>query len=156
MLRLRGNYGRIFCQNSDYCSISAFIWSLCWINLRMLQNGNRKWKLQTGDGMKEEKIWLSSPTMHGEELAFVQEAFDRNWIAPLGFNVDNFEKEMAAYLGIGHAAALTSGTAALHLAVKLAGVERGDVVICSDMTFVLINSDMRLIAKVPSIAPLPP
>ena len=85
--------------------------------------------------MANEKIWLSSPTMHGEEMAFVQEAFDKNWIAPLGFNVDNFEKEMAAYLGIGHAAALTSGTAALHLAIKLAGVKPGDVVICSDMTF---------------------
>jgi len=85
--------------------------------------------------MANEKIWLSSPTMHGEEMAFVQEAFDKNWIAPLGFNVDNFEKEMADYLGIGHAAALTSGTAALHLAIKLAGVKAGDMVICSDMTF---------------------
>ncbi len=81
------------------------------------------------------KIWLSSPTMHGEEMKFVQEAFDKNWVAPLGFNVDNFEKEMAAYLGIGHAAALVSGTSALHLAIKLAGVKRGDIVFCSDLTF---------------------
>ncbi len=86
--------------------------------------------------MEKEKIWLSTPTMHGEEMKFVQEAFDKNWIAPLGFNVDGFEREMSEYLGVGHAAALTAGTAALHLAIKLAGVERGDVVLCSDLTFV--------------------
>lgn len=86
--------------------------------------------------MEKEKIWLSTPTMHGEEMQFVQEAFDKNWIAPLGFNVDGFESEMAEYLGVAHAAALTAGTAALHLAIKLAGVQRGDVVLCSDLTFV--------------------
>lgn len=86
-------------------------------------------------GMEKERIWLSSPTMHGEELRFVKEAFDKNWVAPLGFNVDGFEQELAAYVGVRHAAALTAGTAALHLAVKLAGVERGDIVLCSDMTF---------------------
>ncbi len=86
--------------------------------------------------MEKEKIWLSTPTMHGEEMQFVQEAFDKNWIAPLGFNVDGFEREMSEYLGVGYAAALTAGTAALHLAIKLAGVERGDVVLCSDLTFV--------------------
>ena len=85
--------------------------------------------------MEKERIWLSSPTMHGEEMSFVQEAFDKNWVAPLGFNVDGFEQELAAYVGVRHAAALTAGTAALHLAVKLAGVERGDIVLCSDMTF---------------------
>jgi len=81
------------------------------------------------------RIYLASPTMHGEEQQFIQEAFDTNWVAPLGKNVDEFEKEMAGYLGIGHAAALTAGTAALHLAVKLAGVKRGDPVLCSDLTF---------------------
>ena len=85
--------------------------------------------------MARERIWLSTPTMHGDEQRFVQEAFDKNWIAPLGFNVDGFEREMAAYVGTGHGAALTAGTAALHLAIKLAGVERGDVVLCSDLTF---------------------
>ncbi|HWR18429.1 MAG TPA: aminotransferase class I/II-fold pyridoxal phosphate-dependent enzyme [Clostridia bacterium] len=83
----------------------------------------------------KEKIWLSSPTMHGEEQEFIKEAFDTNWVAPLGKNVTEFEKEMACYIGIGHAAALVSGTAALHLAVKLAGVKPGDVVFCSDLTF---------------------
>ena len=85
--------------------------------------------------MGQERIWLSTPTMHGEELQFVHEAFEKNWIAPLGFNVDGFERELADYVGVGHGAALTSGTAALHLAIKLAGVKAGDVVLCSDLTF---------------------
>ncbi len=88
----------------------------------------------------EKRIVLPTPTMHGEELKFVEEAFARNWIAPLGFNCDNFEKEMDAYLNKGisepfHTLALCSGTAALHLAMKLAGVKKGDRVFCSDMTF---------------------
>ena len=89
--------------------------------------------------MSNERILLSTPTMHGEELQFVNEAFARNWIAPLGFNCDGLEAELSAYLTDGagelHALSLTSGTAALHLAVKLAGVKRGDIVLCSDMTF---------------------
>ncbi len=83
----------------------------------------------------KEKIWLSSPTMHGEEQEFIKEAFDTNWIAPLGKNVDEFEKETAAYVGCKSAAALSSGTAALHLAVKLAGIKEGDIVLCSNLTF---------------------
>lgn len=83
----------------------------------------------------ENKVWLASPTMYGEEQKFVQEAFDTNWIAPLGPNVDAFEKEVAEYIGVGHAAATSAGTAALHLAYKLAGVEQGDIVLCSDLTF---------------------
>lgn len=86
------------------------------------------------------RIALSTPTMHGDELAYVKEAFDKNWIAPLGFNCDSFEAETEEYLcrGTGlnyRALSLSSGTAALHLAVKLAGVKRGDIVLCSDMTF---------------------
>ena len=85
-------------------------------------------------------ILLASPTMHGDEMAYINEAFERNWVAPLGFNCDAFEQEMAQYLMTGdvpqqHALALVSGTSALHLAVKLAGVRAGDVVLCSDMTF---------------------
>lgn len=88
----------------------------------------------------EKRILLSSPTMHGEEMKYVQEAFDKNWIAPLGFNCDNFEIEMNNYLSQGLdreycTLALCSGTSALHLALKLAGVKRDDVVLCSDMTF---------------------
>ncbi len=85
--------------------------------------------------MAKEKIWLSSPTMHGEEQAFIKEAFDTNWVAPLGKNVNEFEKEVAAYVGCKAAAAMTAGTHALHLAVKLAGVGQGDIVLCSDLTF---------------------
>jgi dTDP-4-amino-4,6-dideoxygalactose transaminase len=83
-----------------------------------------------------EKIWLSSPHMGGSELDFVRDAFDTNWIAPLGPHVDGFEGDLAAFLGKGHhVAALSSGTAALHLALILLGVERGDEVICQSMTF---------------------
>ncbi len=81
------------------------------------------------------RIYLSSPTMSGSEMKFIEEAFETNWVAPLGKNVDEFEKEMAEYVGASHAVALSSGTAALHLAVKLANVRRGDVVLCSDLTF---------------------
>lgn len=83
------------------------------------------------------KIWLSSPHMseEGFELEYVREAFETNWIAPLGPNVDAFEKELAARVGVSHAAALVSGTAAIHLALKAAGVGPGDTVICQSLTF---------------------
>lgn len=85
--------------------------------------------------MEKKRIYLSSPTTHGEEQAFVREAFDTNWVAPLGPHVNAFEKEMAAYTGCGHAAALSAGTAAIHLALKLLQVEQEDVVFVSDLTF---------------------
>ena len=81
------------------------------------------------------KIWLSSPHMGGTEIKYVQEAFDSNWIAPLGPNVDNFEKELGEYLGIDSVAALSSGTAAIHLALILSGVSNGDEVLCQSFTF---------------------
>ena len=83
------------------------------------------------------KIWLSSPHMSGEgyELQYVKEAFDTNWIAPLGPNVDAFEKELAAWVGAKHAAALSSGTAAIHMALKAAGVGKDDIVFCQSLTF---------------------
>lgn len=83
----------------------------------------------------DHKIWLSSPTMYREEKEFIKEAFDTNWIAPLGPNVNEFEKELASYVGIGHAAATSAGTSALHLAYKLAGIEQGDIVLCPTLTF---------------------
>lgn len=83
----------------------------------------------------EKKLYLSSPTMHDKEQLFVKEAFDTNWVAPLGKNVDAFEHQIASYVGVKEAAALNAGTAALHLAVKLAGVQPNDVVLCSDLTF---------------------
>jgi dTDP-4-amino-4,6-dideoxygalactose transaminase len=81
------------------------------------------------------KIWLSSPHMDGSELELVKDAFESNWIAPLGPHVDGFEQELANYTGTRHAAALSAGTAALHLALILSGVQPGDEVICQSFTF---------------------
>lgn len=83
----------------------------------------------------EKKIWLSSPHMSGHEMKYVQEAFDTNWIAPLGPNVTAFENELADYLNVKHVAALTAGTAAIHLALIILGVKQGDEVISSSFTF---------------------
>lgn len=83
----------------------------------------------------KKRIYLSSPTMHGEEQKFIQEAFDTNWVAPLGPNVNKFEEEMAAYTGCGHAAALSAGSAAIHLAIKLLGIKQDDIVFASSLTF---------------------
>ncbi len=85
--------------------------------------------------MDRKRIYLSSPTMHGEEQEFIKEAFDTNWVAPLGPNVDALEKEMAAYTGAGHASALSSGTAAIHLALRILGVGEGDKVFVPSLTF---------------------
>ena len=82
-----------------------------------------------------ERVYLSPPHMGPEERSLLLEAFESNWIAPLGPHVDAFEKEVAERVGVGHAAALSSGTAALHLALILLGVGRGDEVITSTLTF---------------------
>lgn len=83
----------------------------------------------------EKKVWLSSPTMHGEELRYVTEAYETNWMSTVGANINAVEKQMCQKIGCGYAVALSSGTSALHLAIKLAGVKPGDKVFCSDMTF---------------------
>lgn len=86
--------------------------------------------------MNNSKIWLSSPHMGGNEQKFVQQAFDTNWVAPLGPNVTGFENDLESYLGGQvYVGALSSGTAALHLALILLNVQRGDEVICQTMTF---------------------
>ena len=85
--------------------------------------------------MSKSKIWLSSPHMGGMEEVFVKEAFDTNWISPLGPHVNGFEAELQEYTGAAHAAALSAGTAALHLALILLGVKAGDEVICQSFTF---------------------
>ncbi|WP_344730358.1 DegT/DnrJ/EryC1/StrS family aminotransferase [Corallibacter vietnamensis] len=83
------------------------------------------------------KIWLSAPHMSGHEQEFINEAFDTNWIAPLGPNVNGFEKDIENYLNENvHAAALSSGTAAIHLALKLLNINQGDIVLCQTKTFV--------------------
>ena len=85
--------------------------------------------------MEKKRIYLSCPTMHGEEQQFIKEAFDTNWVAPLGPNVNAFEKELAEYVGIPYASALSAGTAAIHLALKILGVGQGDIVFSTDLTF---------------------
>ena len=85
--------------------------------------------------MSNQKIWLSSPHMGGSEKKFVDEAFETNWIAPLGPNVDNFELDLTKYTGAKYAAALSSGTAAIHLALIMLNVKATDEVICSSFTF---------------------
>ena len=86
--------------------------------------------------VKSKRIWLSSPHMGGTELDYIKEAFDTNWIAPLGPHVNGFEDDLVSYLGENsHVAALSSGTAALHLALQIIGVGVGDDVLCQTMTF---------------------
>ena len=85
--------------------------------------------------MEKKRIFLSSPHMGGMEQKFVQEAFDTNWVAPLGPNVNEFEKELSEYVGIKSAAATVSGTSAIHMALKCVGVKAGDKVFCSSLTF---------------------
>lgn len=85
--------------------------------------------------MDRKKIYLSSPTMHGEEQEFIKEAFDTNWVAPLGPNVNALEKEMTDYTKAGYASALSSGTAAIHLALRILGIGEGDIVFVPSLTF---------------------
>jgi dTDP-4-amino-4,6-dideoxygalactose transaminase len=89
------------------------------------------------ENTSNKKIWLASPHMsdEGYEMQYVREAFNTNWVAPLGPNVNEFEKELAARVGSKHAAAMTSGTGAIHLALKAAGVGEGDIVFCPTLTF---------------------
>lgn len=83
----------------------------------------------------DHKVWLSSPTMHGEELKYVTEAYETNWMSTVGENINEVERLACEKIGCKYAVALSAGTAALHMAVKLAGVKPGDRVFCSDMTF---------------------
>ncbi len=85
--------------------------------------------------MKKSKIYLASPHLSGKEILFIESAIATNWIAPLGKNVELFEKEIASYVGTPYAVALCSGTAAIHLALKWLGVSTGDYVLCSSLTF---------------------
>ncbi len=81
------------------------------------------------------KVWLSSPTMHGQELTYMKEAYDTNWMSTIGENINFIENSICEKIGKKYAVALTSGTSALHLSVKLAGIEPNDKVFCSDLTF---------------------
>ncbi len=83
----------------------------------------------------ENKVWLATPTMHGDELRYVTEAYETNWMSTVGKNINEVERIIAEKIGCKYAVALSAGTASLHLAMKLAGVKPGDKVFCSDMTF---------------------
>ncbi|WP_209332793.1 DegT/DnrJ/EryC1/StrS family aminotransferase [Lunatimonas salinarum] len=95
------------------------------------------------------KIWLSSPHMGGGEQAYVKQAFDTNWVAPLGPNVNAFEERIVKHTDCGHAAVLNSGTAALHLALIMLGVGRDDYVICQTFTFAASANPIRYLGAVP-------
>lgn len=100
-------------------------------------SGRGKVMIEKKKGAAGDRIYLSSPHMsdEGYEKEYVKEAFDTNWIAPIGENVNRFEKELAAHVGSKAAAALSTGTAAIHLALKAAGVGTGDIVFCPTLTF---------------------
>ena len=83
----------------------------------------------------EKKVWLSSPTMHGPELEYIKDAYEKNWMSTVGENINEVERLACEMMGCKYAVALATGTSALHLAVKLAGVKPGEKVFCSDTTF---------------------
>ena len=81
------------------------------------------------------KIWLSSPTMHGEELEYMTRAYETNWMSTVGKNINDLEESFRNIIGVNASVAVASGTSAIHLAVKLAGIKPGEKVFCSDVTF---------------------
>ena len=99
--------------------------------------------------IKKNKIYLSPPHMSGEELRLIKDAIKSNWIAPLGPQVDKFEKEISTYLEVKDAAALSSGTAALHLSLNILGVKKNDYVFCSDLTFVASANAISYLGAIP-------
>ncbi|PRY88356.1 DegT/DnrJ/EryC1/StrS family aminotransferase [Mongoliibacter ruber] len=99
--------------------------------------------------MQQEKIWLSPPHMGGSEIDYIQEAFELNWIAPAGQNLDKFERDLVARIGCGNALAMTSGTAAIHLSLILMDVQPGDYVLCQSMTFCASVNPVRYLGGIP-------
>lgn len=98
---------------------------------------------------KPDRLYLSPPHMGGEELSYIHQAFDSNWIAPIGEHVDRFEEELARLAGVRAAAALNSGTAAIHLGLNLLGVEAGDRVLCQSFTFAASVNPVRYLGATP-------
>ena len=88
-----------------------------------ITKGTRMYKNNQEIKPFENKVWLSSPTMHGEELKYMQEAYETNWMSTIGKNIDEVERQVSEYIGCKYAVALSAGTASLHLSVKLAGIE---------------------------------
>jgi len=97
----------------------------------------------------KQKIWLSPPHMGGGELKFINSAFTDNWIAPVGPNIDGFEKDLSEYLNIDNVVVLSSGTAAIHLALITLGVKDGDYVLCSSFTFAASANPIRYLGANP-------
>lgn len=95
------------------------------------------------------KIHLSPPHMSGREMKYIQEAFDSNWIAPVGPNIDAFEAELCQYIGSKHALAVSSGTAAIHLALLALGIGRDDIVLCQSLTFVATANPIVYVGATP-------
>jgi len=100
--------------------------------------------------MSKNKIYLSKPHLGTEELTFVHQAFDTNWIAPLGPNVNGFEEDLQNYNKIAHAAALSSGTAAIHIALRLLDVQPGDYVLCQSFTSAAPPTPSSMLEQPPS------
>ena len=98
---------------------------------------------------KKSRIYLSPPHMSGKEQMYVKDAFDTNWIAPLGPHVDAFEQELASYVGVNGAAAVSSGTAAIHLSLRLLDVKVGDIVFCSSLTFIASANPIVYMGAIP-------
>src|SRR5699024_3855985 len=96
-----------------------------------------------------DRIYLSSPNMGGKEQNYIEDAFKKNWIAPLGENVDEFEKEITEYTGANAACAVSSGTGAIHLALDVLGVGKGDIVFCSSLTFVASANPILYLGATP-------
>jgi dTDP-4-amino-4,6-dideoxygalactose transaminase len=99
--------------------------------------------------MTKDKIWLSSPHMGNKEREFVEEAFASNWIAPLGPHVDGFEQDISEFTGVAHVAALSSGTAAIHLALVMLGIAQGDYVLCQSFTFAGTANPISYLGAIP-------
>ena len=99
--------------------------------------------------MGNKRIFLSCPTMHGEEKEYIEEAFNTNWIAPLGPNVTGFEEDIIEYTGTKYATALSAGTAAIHLALIVLGIGKGDIVFCSSLTFSATANPIDYVGGVP-------
>jgi dTDP-4-amino-4,6-dideoxygalactose transaminase len=112
---------------------------LCWMSPRERQLGSRA----------VPRIYLSPPHLSGRELDYLQDAIDSNWVAPLGPHVDAFEAELAALVGVPHALALSSGTAALHLALVVLAIGPGDEVVCSSLTFSASANPIRFVGAQP-------
>ena len=99
----------------------------------------------------EQKVWLATPTMHGKELEYITQAYDTNWMSTLGENINEIERLIREKVGCKYAVALASGTSALHLAIKLAGVKEGDRVFCTDTTFAATLNPVRYEKGIPEI-----